>query len=176
MFRTHPSDYGVLGGARQNVTIQRHSTLWAVLAGAYNYHAHHVASVSPPRGLPDDLSFTGRDAFKRWERGDQEDSNHDQSTAVVTDTYYSYLTYEELLHVQQIYSQTQDDVYQTSRLPTGQNIPANARVLDEHDGWACVEEKVRRTNSPHEDLTAILAYLKVYEDAGYQTRIIFGFD
>ena len=137
-----------------DVAITRHYTLWAVLAGVHNYHGHTIVPIARPRGLPDDLSFATQDTFAHWERGDASDEEIAgpwRREWGDDDPHYSYLDYAELVRAQHIFSQIEDDV-------------------DEPLG------PVRRKNGPHLDLAAILVYLQVYEDNGFTTRMVFGFD
>ena len=91
--RIHPST-GSWETLAEAITIQRQSTLFAVLAGVHTYHGMAVTPVSSPRGLPGDLSVGVQHALRYWEQGDQEDGDSDEAGAGTADTYYSYLSYK----------------------------------------------------------------------------------
>lgn len=120
----------------ENVHIERHSTLFALLGAARGSAGRdvtlpHVQDVTLPHVqtvLPSDLSYEAEIAFARWEKGDDgQPDDTDLNTVKTQDSDYGSLSYAAIAGVQQIFSATEDDIYEVREIAAHDDVPAHAR-------------------------------------------------
>lgn len=159
-----------------DVHINRDYSLFAILANVRNNRS--LAPVAFARGLPEQVSWRTEMAWK-------EEGGHDAS----------HLSYEELMHAQEIYSRlagVRDEVkwapkfsilgdewrvYGEEReVPHWVFVPPPSINLANRGDLVIAVRSSEGPFGPHPDLTAILAFLGVYEARGNPTRMIFWFD
>jgi hypothetical protein len=170
----------------RDVHIWRDYGLFAILANVRNdatagweRGAHPLPFIARPRGIPPGISAQVKEVIE-WRGGHS----------------HSYLSYEELVRAQEIYSQIEGNTGEPEWVPKGTPLSEHCLVYEEteledaaarfrmfpprplsHPGPMVLAYCPRTgKRGPNLDLAAILAYLQVFHEQDIPTRMVFFFD
>ena len=171
----------------RHVRIPRNYGLFAVLAGVRAYNAE--VEMFRPRGVPDDISWETRDDYTLYITSDGGDEGH-----CTREQAENYVKYGSRYWDSKKTRVTHPDWHSASWLSLGEFkvaydrfrayykqpiLPNLDKYKNDHDGFIKELERTKDETepiSPIPEVEAIIAYLEVFRQHSYDTRIVFWFD
>jgi len=173
-------------------SIHRASWLFGILAGVRCDEVQGQKPVSPPKGLPERISYqvkckahlvvldqdetqedgtcTRKDAERWGGHYVDEDKKWVDHPDWHSHSWLSLEEVEEAIRRYQSLREVQEDVIQE-----GEPVPEDCTVVAEHEGRRLVKRVGVPMKAPH-DLVALCAAMRATKESGWEPRFVFWFD